>query len=64
MARGELPHSHMVVNYVERRRAGGTVVSIPILENGDFGKPWPEGFFDERYEDTMMLLKLKTQKGG
>jgi len=64
VAKGELPHSHVMVLYVERTKSGSRVYPIPILENGDFGADWPEGFFDERYEDTMLLLQLKTQRGA
>lgn len=62
IAQGKLPASHVIVNYVDRERDGSHVQTIPILENGDFAREWPEGFFDERYEDTMLLLKLKSQK--
>jgi hypothetical protein len=63
IAQGKLPPGHVVVNYVDRKRDGSHVHTIPILDNGDFGGEWPDGFFDERYEDTMFLLKLKSQKG-
>jgi hypothetical protein len=59
VARRELPAGHVLVNYVSRSRTGSRVQSIPILQNGDFGAEWPEGFFDERYEDTLRLLQLK-----
>jgi len=61
IARGELAATHVIVNYVYRQPDGSRVVPIPILENGDFGREWPEGFFDERFEDTMLLLQLKSQ---
>ena len=62
VARGLLPPSHVTVNYIERNKTGSRIYNIPVLENGEFGTKWPEGFFDERYEDTMLLLKLKSQK--
>ncbi len=61
VARGEMHPDHVLVNFVTRTRAGSRVHPIPILENGDFGAPWPDGFFDERYQDTMQLLELKTK---
>jgi predicted ATPase len=61
VAKGQLPHTHVLVNYVSRSRTGSQVKSIPILKNGDFGAEWPTGFFDERYQDTMALLKLKAE---
>jgi hypothetical protein len=62
IAEGKLPPGHVVVNYISRKRDGSHVHTIPILPNGDFGSEWPDGFFDERYDETMLLLKLKSQK--
>lgn len=61
IAKGDLRHDQVIVNYVQRNSSGSEVRSIPILRNGDFGAEWPAGFFDERYEDTMHLLHLKNQ---
>lgn len=63
IAKGKLPPGNVMVLYVKRGRKGSRVRAIPILDNGDFGAPWPEGFFDERYEDTMQLLSLKGDVG-
>lgn len=59
VARGEIPASHVIVNFVSRSRTGSHVTPIPLLKTGDFARPWPGGFFDERYQDTMQLLSLK-----
>jgi hypothetical protein len=39
------------VNCLSKR--GGTVVidEIPVISSGEFAKPWPHGFFDERGEE-------------
>jgi hypothetical protein len=63
VAKGELNPEHVIINFIKRTSSGSHVYQIPILKNGDFGAVWPEGFFDERYQDTMLLLKLKG-KGG
>lgn len=62
IAKGILRPENVVINYVYRTKKGSKVISIPILKNGEFGKDWPEGFFDERYQDTLSLLKLKGEK--
>ena len=61
VASGELDCANIAINYVFRDSRGSHVHHIPIDRNGDFGAKWPEGFFDERYEDTMTLLNLKNK---
>jgi hypothetical protein len=62
VARGILPPAHVIVNYVYRTRKGSKIHTIPIDSNGDFTKEWPEGFFDERYQDTLTLLEIKAER--
>ena len=62
VAKGLLDPKSVVILYVDRDAKGSQVHTIPLEKNGDFGATWPEGFFDERYEDTMKLLQLKSQE--
>ena len=62
VAKGLLDHKNVMILYVDRNSTGSQVRIIPLEKNGDFGATWPEGFFDERYEDTMKLLQLKSQE--
>lgn len=59
IAKGELNADDVIVNFVSRDRTGSHIHTIPLLPNGDFGAEWPDGFFDERYQDTMNLMRLK-----
>ncbi|MEK6334278.1 MAG: DUF3696 domain-containing protein [Acidobacteriota bacterium] len=61
IARGTLNHKNVVIVYVDRDAHGSRVLTIPLKSNGDFANDWPGGFFDERYEDTMDLLRLKSK---
>jgi hypothetical protein len=61
VAKGRLDHKSVIINFVDRNKDGSHVRTIPIERNGDFGSAWPGGFFDERYDDTMTLLKLKSE---
>jgi hypothetical protein len=61
IARGLLDHKNVVIVYVDRDPRGSSVSTIPLEKNGDFATDWPGGFFDERYEDTMALLQLKSK---
>jgi hypothetical protein len=36
------------VLYVQPGKDGAEVIHIPVTEDGEFGRPWPEGFFAER----------------
>lgn len=59
VAQGKLDCENVIINYVSRDKRGSRLLTIPILRNGDFGAEWPKGFFDERYQDTMLLLDIK-----
>jgi predicted ATPase len=41
----------VAVNYVARGETGAEFTRLPITEDGDFEKKWPEGFFDERDQE-------------
>lgn len=36
------------VYYLSKRSDAVTIDEIPVTKDGDFAKPWPHGFFDER----------------
>lgn len=59
VAENKLPKEHVIINYVEKTENGSIVHNIPLDENGNFTRDWPDGFFDERYEDTVKLMKLQ-----
>jgi predicted ATPase len=62
VASGEVPAEHLMILYVDRTSNGSHITPIPVMSNGEFGATWPNGFFDERYEDTMALLKLRSKR--
>lgn len=64
VARGEMDPKHVVINYVWRDDGGSHVSTIRLDSSGEFDRQWPDGFFDERYEDTMTLLSLREPAGG
>ncbi len=39
------------VLYVQPGDKGAQVIEIPVTEDGDFARPWPQGFFEEREQD-------------
>jgi len=58
VAQGKLDHRDIIINYVKRTKRGSQIRSIPLGPDGEFREPWPDGFFDERYQDTVKLLEL------
>ena len=57
-AAGELPEGmheirpeDVCILYVQRTEDGSEVIEIPVTEDGDFGRAWPNGFFTERSEE-------------
>ncbi len=64
VASGDLDPAQVVINYVSRDNRGSHVSTIRLDSNGEFDRPWPDGFFDERYEDTMTLLSLREPAEG
>jgi len=44
---GILPKD-VAVLYVQPGKSGVEVINMPITPNGDFSRPWPGGFFEER----------------
>lgn len=63
VADGQINSSDVAIIYVDRIKSGSTAMEIGIDESGDFTREWPEGFFDERYRDSMTLLELKSREG-
>lgn len=39
------------INYVEPTRNGGEIISIPLDDEGDFCREFPDGFFEERIRE-------------
>jgi predicted ATPase len=59
IAEKRIPHDSVQILYVERSEVGSRVLPIGINRSGDFLEKWPNGFFDERFEDTMRLSDLR-----
>lgn len=39
------------VNWFEPDKKGTKIINLPVDENGEFIKPWPHGFFEERAKE-------------
>lgn len=47
----KISSSHVKVSYVDCSEEGAYVTSLPLDDEGDFLKRWPDGFFDERLKE-------------
>lgn len=61
VASGKLKSTDVSIVYVDRDSAGSNVTCIGLSETGEFTSKWPEGFFDERYHDSIRLLELASK---
>ena len=43
--------SDLMILYVDPQKEGAQVYEIPVNEDGEFDRPWPEGFFSERSKE-------------
>ena len=41
----------VAVLYIEPTPEGAQVVELPVTKDGDFARPWPQGFFAERVRE-------------
>lgn len=39
------------VLYIQPGENGSQIIELPVTEDGDFARPWPNGFFDERSDE-------------
>ena len=52
----DLPPIHpedVAVLYVQPGENGARVIEIPVTEDGDFDRPWPQGFFEESIKELV-----------
>lgn len=61
IAQGDLPAEHVLINYVSRDSNGSHVKELRLNSNGEFIDKWPDGFFEERYQDALKLTQLQSK---
>ncbi|WP_145530864.1 AAA family ATPase, partial [Yersinia alsatica] len=50
---GKIDKNRVCVLYVDVGKSGTSVEILPLDKDGDFLKHWPDGFFEERLNETM-----------
>lgn len=56
IAEGEIDPARVAILYVERKKGGSTVRNLDLNSKGTF-EDWPEGFFDERYQESLKIAE-------
>ena len=49
----EIHPEDVAVLYVQPGEKGAQVIEIPVTEDGDFDRPWPQGFFEESIKELV-----------
>lgn len=61
VAEKKLSASDVMIHYVDRDEGGSHALTIELDELGNFSRDWPEGFYDERYWETMKIAEAQAQ---
>jgi predicted ATPase len=63
VAEGRISPERVAILYVERKRDGSVVRSLNLDNQGLFDD-WPEGFFDERYQESLKIAEAGAARAG
>jgi hypothetical protein len=64
VAEGSMRASDVAIQYIDRNKSGSYAVSIDLDDAGDFTRDWPDGFFDERYRETMKIAEAQAKQSA
>lgn len=62
IAEGKLAASDVIIHYIDRDEQGSHAQTIGLDDLGDFTADWPDGFYDERYHETMKIAEAQARK--
>lgn len=62
VAEGKMKASDVIIHYVDRDADGSHVVTLGLDDLGDFTRDWPDGFYDERYLETMKIAEAQAKR--
>lgn len=63
VAEGKMKASDVVIHYIDRDEKGSHATTIGLDDAGDFNCDWPDGFYDERYHETMKIAEAQAKRG-
>ena len=60
VARGRVRPEDVSIYYIKPKSSGHEIVKIPLNKKGEFLAKWPKGFFEENYNESLRLAKVRT----
>lgn len=64
IAEGSMEASHVIIQYIDRGNDGSSALAIDVDDKGDFKQDWPNGFYDERYNETMRIAAAQAGRAA
>ncbi len=64
IAEGEMSAEDVIIQYIDRGPDGSHAIAIGLDEAGDFTRDWPDGFYDERYVETMKIAEAQAKRAA
>lgn len=64
VALGEIKSSDIVFNYINPVETGKEIIALELDDRGLFKAKWPNGFFEERFNETLDLARAPLQRGS
>jgi len=61
---GKMKAQDIAIQYIDRGVDGSYAVSIDLDDAGDFTRDWPDGFYDERYRETMKIAEAQARRAA
>lgn len=62
IAEGKMPAEHVIIQYIDRDEDGSHATTIGLDSAGDFTSDWPDGFYDERYHETLLIAEAQARR--
>ena len=64
VAEGRMKADDVIIHYIDRDNHGSHAITIGLDEAGDFTRDWPDGFYDERYVETMKIAEAQAKRAA
>ena len=62
IAENKMSAKDVIIHYIDRDGEGSHIQTIGLDDLGDFTSDWPEGFYDERYHETMKIAEAQARR--
>jgi len=59
VAKRNLKPENVKIYYIQPNSSGHQIIPIPLNEKGEFLAEWPKGFFEENYQESLKLARVR-----